>query len=175
MKPLHLVLAASLAANALGLLAFLQARREADRVVIDTDGTAVLNQLALTPAQANRLAEARRMLRNDLGALRAETASLFDAAIAKVREAKPGDTSYEAALAATGEVRRRQTAVIARELIAFREHLRPAQRELFNRYIGDWSFIEAIVGLPPDIMRGPPSGPFRAAPSVPAAPLKNGR
>ncbi|MBL9201494.1 MAG: hypothetical protein JNL39_13375 [Opitutaceae bacterium] len=175
MKPLHLVLGASLAANVLAVVAYFHARSEADKALAYTDGSALLAQLALTPAQTNRLAETRRRLRADLGGLRAETAELFDAAITKFREATPGDTSYEAAIAATGEVRRRQTLVIVRELVAFREQLRPAQRELFNRHIGDWSFIEAVIGLPPDIMRGPPSGPFRAAPSTPSAPLKNGR
>ena len=172
MRPIHLILAASLAANALAVAAYLHTRRAAERSAIETPGDTVLAQLALTPAQTDRLLQTQRTLRAELGGLRAETTGLFNTALAKLREAKPGDTSYEAALHATGEVRRRQTSAIARELIAFREHLTPAQREIFNHYIGDWSFIEVIIGLPPDIMRGPPSGPFRA-PSP--APSKNGR
>lgn len=164
MRPLHLILAASLAANLLAVGAYFHTRRAAVRVTIPTDGNTALAQLELTPAQTNRLAETRRVLRSELGALRGETAQLFATALAKLREAKPGDTSYQAALQATGDVRRRQTLVIARELIAFREHLTPAQRELFNQSIGEWSFIETMLGLPPDIMKSPPSGPFRAVP-----------
>jgi hypothetical protein len=169
MRPLHLLLAASLAANALTLAAYLYTQREAHRLTIAPDGMTVLNRLALTPEQTKQLAETQRTLRSTLSGLRAETAGLFETAVVKLRDAKPGDTSYEAALQATGEVRRRQTTVIARELIAFREHLTPAQREIFNQHIGDWSFIEVMIGLPPDIMKGPPSGPFRAPPP------KNGR
>lgn len=172
MRPVHLILAASLAANALAVAAFLYTQRKVERVAHASPGDTVLARLALTPAQSNRLVQTQRTLRTELGSLRTETMALFDTALTKVRDAKPGDTSYEAALHATGEVRRRQTSIIARELIAFREQLTPAQREVFNQHIGDWSFIEVMIGLPPDIMRGPPTGPFRA-PSP--APLKNGR
>lgn len=172
MRPIHLLLGASLAANCLMVAAYFYTRHEAERITAPVAGSAVMAQLALTPEQTDRLAETRRVLRTELGGLRAETAGLFDAALAKVREAKPGDTSYEAALFATGEVRRRQTAVIARELIAFREHLMPAQREIYNEHLGEWSFIETMIGLPPDIMKGPPSGPFRGPSTTPS---KNSR
>ncbi len=171
MRPIHLILAASLAANGLAIAAYFYTRREAEQVAT-VNGSAVIAQLALTPAQARQLAGTRRALRNELGGLRAETAGLFATAVTKLRDAKPGDTSYEAALHATGEVRRRQTTVIARELIAFREHLTTAQRELFNQNIGEWSFIEAMIGLPPDTLKSPPSGPFRGAQP---APSKDGR
>lgn len=172
MRPIHLILGASLVANVLVVAAYFYARREADREAEAVNGPSIVTQLALSPAQTRLLAETRRTLRRDLTRLRAETMGLFATAVAKLREAKPGDTSYEAALQATGDVRRRQTSVIARELIAFREHLTPAQRELFNQNIGDWSFIEAMIGLPPDTMKSPPSGPFRGA--LPA-PSKDGR
>lgn len=172
MRPIHLILAASLAANMLTLAAYFYTRREADQIAPAVNGPSVVAQLALTPAQVRVLAETRRTLRSALGGLRAETAGLFATAVTKLRDAKPGDTSYEAALHATGEVRRRQTTVIARELIAFREHLTPAQREIFNQNIGEWSFIEAMIGLPPDTLKSPPSGPFRGAQP---APSKDGR
>lgn len=172
MRPIHLILAASLAANMLAVAGYFYARREAEQVAETGSGAVVVTRLALTPAQIRLLAETRRTLRRELTGLRTETMGLFTTAVAKLREAKPGDTSYEAALQATGEVRRRQTTVIARELIAFREHLTPAQRDLFNQNIGEWSFIEAMIGLPPDTMKSPPSGPFRGA--LPA-PSKDGR
>lgn len=172
MKPLHLILAASLVANALTLAAYFYTRREAERVAVSVDGATSLAQLALTPAQSAKLAEMRRTIRSEVSGLRAETEGLFDAAIAKLRDSRPGDTSWEAAFFATGEVRRRQTVLVAREMIAFREHLTPAQREIFNQNIAYWSFIEAMVGLPPDVMKGPPSGPFRGQPLPPS---KNGR
>ncbi len=174
MRPIHLILGASLAANLLAVAAYFHTRREAEQLLATVNGSAVIAQLALRPAQANRLAETRRVLRADLGSLRLETAGLFETALAKVREAKPGETSYEEAVLATGEARRRQTLIIIRALIAFREHLTPAQREIFNRNIGEWSFIEAMIGLPPDGMKSMPSGPFRA-PSPSPAPSKDGR
>jgi hypothetical protein len=172
MRPIHLILAASLAANVLAVAAYFHTRRAAERQTATVGGSTALAEIALTPRQTDQLAATRRALRTTLQGMRSESQPMFDAALAKVRDARPGDTSYEAAVLATGEARRRQTLVVIRELIAFREHLTPAQREIFNRNIGEWSFIEAMIGLPPDTLKSPPSGPFRG-PSP--APSKDGR
>jgi hypothetical protein len=162
MRPIHLILGASLVANLLFIGGYFYTRSALERRDAPLDGSARVDELTLTSAQWSHLADLRRGLRAELRGLRNELQPLFDAALAKVRDAKPGDTSYEAAFLATGEVRRRQSLVIARELIAFREHLTPAQREIFNRHLGEWAFVEAIIGFPTENTRTPPSGPFQA-------------
>jgi hypothetical protein len=168
MRPIHIVLAASLVANALIAWSYFQTRRELERTALTISGSAILDELAFTPAQTEALREMRRTLRLQLRTLRNEWQPLFDNAVTKMRAAKPGDTDFEPALLATGEVRRRQTVVIARELIAFREQLDARQRELFNRHIGEWPFIESLIGLGLEGTRAPPSGPFRGTPAPPA-------
>jgi hypothetical protein len=167
MRAIHLILTASLAANVLVAIGYFYTRGELERHEVSVAGNTVLRDLALTPEQTSQLREMRRRARADLQGLRNEWRPLFDDALQKMRDARPGDTSYESAFLATGEVRRRQTLVMARALIAFREHLTPVQREAFNRHLGEWSFIEAVIGLPGDRTSTPPSGPFQSTPPAP--------
>ncbi len=167
MRPFHLILAASLLANALTVAAYFLTRRTLEREAVNASGALLVEHLSLSAEQAAKLQETRSTIRSKTQTVRREWQELFDTAVAKVREAKPGDTSFEAAVMATGEARRRQTVLIIRELIAFREHLTPPQRETFNRHLHEWAFIEALMGLPPDSTKSTPSGPFRGGPASP--------
>ncbi|MBL9206720.1 MAG: periplasmic heavy metal sensor [Opitutaceae bacterium] len=165
MRAIHLILAGSLAANLIVVVAYFQARRELAREEPVLTSAQVMQELALTPDQLDALRQLRRNLRLRLRPLREQWQPLFDKAVQAMRDARPGDTSFEEAFQATGEVRRRQTLEIARELIAYRETLTPAQREVFNRHIGEWPFIETLMGTRIEGTRTPPSGPFQSVPA----------
>lgn len=174
MRALPLLLGASLTANLLVAVAYFQARRSLDREDTVVVGSQVMQELALTPAQTDALREMRRNLRLRLRPLREQWQPLFDQAVQAMREARPGDTAFEEAFRATGEARRRQTIEIARELIVYREKLSPEQREIFNRHIGEWPFIETLMGTRIEGTRTPPSGPFRSVPAPVPVPAPAG-
>lgn len=176
MKPLPVLLAASLAMNAAAVAGYFATRR-APEPPAPPPVEAVLREIALTDAQLAQLRDLRRALRTELRPVRAELQPKFDAALTGILRASPDDPVIESLLRDTIDGRTKQLAVIAKHLVAFRATLTPAQRPVFDRHVGEWSFIQTLAGLRPPLVGGGPIGPFQqteppravTAPAAPAA------
>lgn len=161
MRLLPALLAASLALNVAVLAGYLTTRRNTTEPPAPPSVEEVLRELAFTEAQQVLLRDTRRALRSDLRPIRAELQPKFEAALKALLQSQPGEPSFDAAMRATIDGRTEQLLVIAKHLLAFRAQLTPEQRAVFDRHVGEWSFVQTWAGLRPPFVSGGPIGPFQ--------------
>lgn len=163
MKLMPVLLAGSLALNIAVLAGYFTTRQAAAEPPAPPAVEEILRELAFTDEQLALLRDTRRALRADLRPVRAELQPKFDAALRALLNAQPGDPGFDQAMRATIEGRTEQLLVIAKHLLGFRAQLTPAQRAVFDRHVGEWSFVQAWAGLRPPFVSGGPIGPFQQA------------